>query len=152
DVVHAHDWLVAWAGDDLRALWRVPLVATMHATERGRHGGTVPDGLAAGINSVEWWLTFQAATVIACSRFMYDEARSAFDVPGDKLHAVPSGVDARLWSPQPPRLRGEHGPVLAAWGRVEYEKGFQTLIAALPLLRHTHPDLRLVVAGRGSFL
>ena len=38
DVVHAHDWLVAWAGDTLKALWDVPLVATVHATERGRHG------------------------------------------------------------------------------------------------------------------
>ena len=36
DVVHAHDWLGAWAGDDLHALWGVPLVATIHATERGR--------------------------------------------------------------------------------------------------------------------
>jgi glycogen(starch) synthase len=152
DVVHAHDWLVAWAGDDLRALWGVPLVATMHATERGRNGGAVPDGLPAGINAVEWWLTFHAATVITCSRFMYHEVQSAFAVPGDKLHIVPNGVDARLWSPATARSHGDHGPLLAAWGRVEYEKGFQTLIAALPLLRHAHPDLRVVVAGRGSFL
>ena len=39
DIVHAHDWLVAWAGDTLQTLWDVPLVATIHATERGRHGG-----------------------------------------------------------------------------------------------------------------
>jgi glycogen(starch) synthase len=152
DVVHAHDWLVAWAADDLRALWGVPLVATIHATERGRNGGQVPDGLPAAINAVEWWLTFQAAIVIACSRFMYDEVQSAFSVPGDKLHVVPNGVDAPLWAPPTPRSRREHGPLLAAWGRVEYEKGFQTLIAALPLLRHAYPDLRAVVAGRGSFL
>ena len=48
DVVHAHDWLVAWAGDTLRTLWDVPLVATIHATERGRHGGHVPPGMPAG--------------------------------------------------------------------------------------------------------
>ena len=27
-------------------LWDVPLVATIHATERGRHGGHVPQGTA----------------------------------------------------------------------------------------------------------
>ena len=39
DVVHAHDWLASWAGDTLRALWEVPFVATVHATEMGRHQG-----------------------------------------------------------------------------------------------------------------
>jgi glycogen(starch) synthase len=70
DVVHAHDWLVAWAGDSLKTLLGVPLVATIHATERGRHGGHLPPGLPGTINSVEWWLTYQAREVIACSRFM----------------------------------------------------------------------------------
>ncbi len=152
DVVHAHDWLAAWAGDDLRILWGVPLIATIHATERGRHGGTVPDGLPAGINSVEWWLTFQAASLITCSRFMYDEVRSAFDLPPDKVHVVPNGVDAGPWAPSTPLARGADGPLVVTWGRVQYEKGFQTLVAALPVLRHRHPDLRVVVAGRGSFL
>ena len=67
DVVHAHDWLVAWAGDTLHELYGVPLVATVHATERGRNGGHVPPGQPAAIHAVEWWLTYQANRVIACS-------------------------------------------------------------------------------------
>ncbi len=39
DVVHAHDWLGAWAGDTLREAYKVPFVATVHATELGRHQG-----------------------------------------------------------------------------------------------------------------
>ena len=73
EVVHAHDWLVAWAGDTLKTLWGKPLVATIHATERGRHGGHVPAGMPAAINAVEWWLTYQAREVIACSKFMVRE-------------------------------------------------------------------------------
>ena len=42
DVVHAHDWLVAWAGNTLQTVWRRPLVATIHATERGRQGAVSP--------------------------------------------------------------------------------------------------------------
>jgi glycogen(starch) synthase len=152
DVVHAHDWLVAWAGDDLRALWGVPLVATIHATERGRNGGDVPGGQPAAINSVEWWLTFQAATVITCSRYMRDEVMGAFQLPPDKVHVVPNGVDAGAWAPVGPDQRGGGPPVVVGWGRVQYEKGFQTLVAALPALRTSHPDLRVVIAGRGSFL
>ena len=152
DVVHAHDWLAAWAGDDLRALWRAPLVATVHATEQGRHGGSVPAGQPAAINSVEWWLTFQAATVITCSRYMRDEVQGAFQLPADKVKVVPNGVDASLWEPVVPEQRGGSGPLVVSWGRIQYEKGFQTLVAALPVLRYRHPDLVVVIAGRGPFL
>jgi len=152
DIVHAHDWLAAWAGDDLRALWGVPLVATIHATERGRNGGAIPSGQPASINSVEWWLTFQAATVITCSRYMRDEVLGAFQLPADKVRVVPNGVDARVWEPAVPDQRGGGAPLAVAWGRVQYEKGFQTLVSALPALRYRHPDLRVVVAGRGSYL
>jgi glycogen(starch) synthase len=152
DVVHAHDWLAAWAGDDLRVLWDAPLVATIHATERGRHGGDVPAGEPAAINSVEWWLTFQAAAVITCSRYMRDEVMTSFQLPPAKVHVVPNGVDAAEWAPPVPLPRGTDGPLVVAWGRVQYEKGFQTLVAALPMLRDSHRDLRVVIAGRGSFL
>jgi glycogen(starch) synthase len=152
DVVHAHDWLAAWAGDDLRAVWGVPLVATIHATERGRHGGGVPPGQPSAINSVEWWLTFQAATVITCSRYMRDEVLGAFQLPADKVRVVPNGVDASVWAPANGDHRGGGAPLVVAWGRVQYEKGFQTLVSALPGLRYRHPDLQVVIAGRGTFL
>jgi glycogen synthase len=152
DIVHAHDWLAAWAGDDLRALWRVPLIATIHATERGRQGGSVPSGLPSSINSVEWWLTFQAATVITCSRSMRDEVAGGFQLPPDKVRVVPNGVDAGVWEPTGSTRRDGAEPLVVAWGRIQYEKGFQTLVTALASLRHHHPDLRAVIAGRGAFL
>ena len=42
DVVHAHDWLVAQAACALEHDLGVPLVATVHATEAGRHQGWLP--------------------------------------------------------------------------------------------------------------
>ena len=41
DVVHAHDWLVAHPAITLAEFFDVPLVATIHATEAGRHSGWV---------------------------------------------------------------------------------------------------------------
>lgn len=150
DVVHAHDWLVAWAGDTLKTLWQVPLVATIHATERGRHGGHVPAGMPAAINAVEWWLTYQAREVIACSRFMVREVVSGFELPAEKVHLVPNGVDPARWA-----VEGDTGPrepLVVAWGRVQYEKGFQVLVRAIAELRAEIPALRAVIAGRGSYL
>jgi glycogen(starch) synthase len=153
DVVHAHDWLVAWAGDTLRELWSVPLVATIHATERGRQGGNIPAGQPSGINATEWWLTYQSRQIICCSRFMVDEVVHAFQLPHDKVHLVPNGVDADDWAPpMPSPRRGDDGPLVVSWGRVQYEKGFQTLVEAAARLHHDMPRLRVVVAGRGSYL
>lgn len=150
DVVHAHDWLVAWAGDTLKALYDVPLVATIHATERGRHGGHVPHGPGATINSVEWWLTYQAREVIACSRFMVREVLDSFELPAEKVHLVPNGVDPAVWAPPAPAPDRE--PLVLSWGRVQYEKGFQVLASAVGRLRGKVPDLHCTIAGRGSYL
>jgi len=150
DVVHAHDWLVSWAGDTLAKVLDVPLVATIHATERGRHGGHVPPGTPAAINSVEWWLTYQASDVICCSKFMIREVVGGFDLPMDKIHLVPNGVDPAVWAPPTPRPLRE--PLVLAWGRVQYEKGFQVLARAVGALRTRVPGIRCVIAGRGSYL
>ena len=151
-VIHAHDWLVAWSADTLRALWGVPLVATIHATERGRHGGHVPPGTPAAINAIEWWLTFQAQQVIACSKFMVREVTSGFELPSEKVNLVPNGIDIGQWlSPTPPS-QNDREQLVVAWGRIQYEKGFQVLTRAIGHLRQRLPELRCVIAGRGTYL
>ena len=58
EIVHAHDWGVAWAADAIATLYDVPIVTTFHGTERGRHGGHLPPGDPTDINMVEWWQAF----------------------------------------------------------------------------------------------
>ncbi len=152
DIVHAHDWLVAWAGDTISKLWNTPLVATIHATERGRHGGHVPPGMPAAINSIEWWLTYQAAEVICCSQFMIREVVSGFELPTDKVHLVPNGVDLAVWQPSTTATPVPRGPLVVGWGRVQYEKGFQVLARAVGSLRTRVPGIQCIIAGRGSYL
>lgn len=149
DLVHAHDWLTAWAGDTLHTLFAVPLVATVHATERGRHGGHLPPGLPGTINSVEWWLTYQAHQIIACSRFMVREVIGDFELPAEKVHLVPNGVDVARWRADG---NGPREPLVVAWGRIQYEKGFHVLARAIGELRQRVPGIRAVIAGRGSYL
>lgn len=152
DVVHAHDWLVAWAGDTLKTLFGVPLVATIHATERGRHGGHVPPGLPGEVNSIEWWLTYQAREVIACSRFMVREVVQGFELPPDKVHLVPNGVDVDQWIRHDDTPTATREPLVVAWGRIQYEKGFQVLARAIGELRQRVPGIQCVIAGRGTYL
>ncbi|MFS8629719.1 MAG: glycosyltransferase, partial [Bacillales bacterium] len=85
DVVHGHDWLIAHTGATLKEAWSVPLVATVHATEAGRHQGWLPGPLNQAINSIEWWLTYQARRVITCSQAMRWEVTRLFELPAGKV-------------------------------------------------------------------
>ncbi|HJQ41769.1 MAG TPA: glycosyltransferase family 4 protein [Jatrophihabitantaceae bacterium] len=157
DVVHAHDWLVAQSGITLAEVTRAPLVATMHASEAGRHQGWLPQPLNLAIHSVERWLAHRAAAVIAYSSAMRDEVSALFEVKPDHVAVVPNGIDADRWRPSKRDVavaRARHagdGPLLVFAGRLVHEKGLQTLLDALPAIRAEIPDVRLLVAGTGVF-
>jgi len=149
DVVHAHDWRSAWAGHTLATLCAVPLVTTFHSTARGRHGGNVPDGDPASIHSVESWIANVSQRVICCSRFMQREVIDGFELMPDQVHLIPNGVDVDVWAPIGDQYRSR---LVLAWGRVQYEKGFQVLAQAIGRLRGRVPGIRCVIAGRGPYL
>jgi glycogen synthase len=157
-VVHAHDWLMAHPGTLLKEALGVPLVATLHATEAGRHQGWLPSPMSQAIHTTEWWLTYEARRVITCSAAMRWEVTRLFDLPPDKVDVISNGIDLTSWS-EPSRgsvartrarLAGD-GPLLVFVGRLEWEKGVHTLLDAMPRLRRRHPGIRLVVAGEGTF-
>lgn len=148
DVVHAHDWLVAHAAIGLRELTGVPLVATIHATEAGRHGGWLSAPLNQQVHSVEWWLANAADAVVTCSHAMREEVAGLFDVDPEGITVLHNGIDASPWAGGTDPAGG--APVLVTFGRLEWEKGIQDVIAALPAIRRAHPGTRLMVAGTGS--
>jgi glycogen(starch) synthase len=156
EVVHAHDWVVAHAAATLRQAFGVPVVATMHATEAGRHQGWLPSDLSRSIHTTEWWLTFEARRVITCSASMRDEVTRLFELPPAKVDVVANGVDLVRWrttrraTDAAREAYAGAGPLVLFSGRLEYEKGVHTLIDALPVLRRRFPDIRLVVVGKGG--
>ncbi|OLL73737.1 Glycosyltransferase [Pseudonocardia sp. Ae168_Ps1] len=151
DVVHAHDWLVAHPAIALADVLGVPLVTTLHATEAGRHSGWLPGPMNRQVHSTEWWLAQRADEVITCSSAMRAEVAALYDLDADDVHVVHNGIDPGRW-----RTRGaapvpsSSGPRLVYFGRLEFEKGVQDLIAALPRIRRRHPGTRLLVAGTGT--
>jgi glycogen(starch) synthase len=152
EVVHAHDWLVAHAATTLKHHLGVPLVATVHATEAGRHQGWLPGALNRSIHTVEWWLTYEARRVVTCSEYMRWEVTRLFDLPPDKVTPIPNGVDpAPVDHDAATAIRAEYGdgPLLLFAGRLVYEKGLHDVLRAMPRLRRRHPGLRLLVAGEG---
>ncbi len=160
DLVHVHDWLGAFAGERLKHDDKVPLLATIHATEMGRNHGYLHTDLQQSIHSVEWWLTYEAWRVICCSKFMAEEVQRYFQTPANKIDIIPNGVDAA-------RFERWQGVDLTAFrdrfalpderlvfnvGRVVYEKGIHVLLDAVPLVLAEFPSAKFVIAGTGGML
>lgn len=160
DLIHVHDWLAAFAGERLKHAHKIPLLATMHATEMGRNHGSLYADLQQSIHSVEWWLAYEAWRVIACSQYMAWEVQTYFHIPADKVDVIPNGVDTARFD----RLRGAslskfrlhyalpEEKIVFYVGRVVYEKGLQVLVDAAPKVLADFPQAKFVIAGTGGML
>lgn len=154
-VIHAHDWLVAWAARALKHGLRTPLVATVHATEFGRNNGLHND-TQRFISGIEWWLCYEAWRVIVCSRYMENELKYIFQLPHDKLAVVKNGVDPKNYLPNESRIgrnwfAADDERIVFCIGRLVREKGIQVLLAAAPAILAGHPNVKFVIAGKGPY-
>ena len=156
DVLHGHDWLVGQAAVIASEATGVPFVLTVHATESGRMNGVLASEQSQAIDATEAWSVEHADALIVCSRAMREEVLELFDADPASLTVVPNGVDPGEWTTAPARkrrMRERYGsPLIAYCGRLEDEKGVQTLIDAVGMLRGSEPDARAVIIGTGSAL
>ncbi|MGW0040472.1 glycosyltransferase family 4 protein [Rhodococcus sp. NPDC003348] len=149
DVVHAHDWLVAHPAIALAEYYDVPLVSTLHATEAGRHSGWLSGTINRQVHSVEWWLANESDSIITCSASMEEEVSELYGPNLAPVTVIRNGIDVATWSYRD-RAPRSGPPRLLFVGRLEYEKGVQDAIAALPRIRRSHPGTTLAVAGEGT--
>ena len=158
DLIHAHDWLVAYAGKNLKHSWHIPLISTIHATEYGRNNG-LHNELQRYISNVEWWLGYESWRVIACSRYMEDELKRVFQIPEDKLRIIPNGVYPQEFQKtdiDPSKIRNRYSSpnekIIFHVGRIVREKGLGVLLEAMPRVLEAEPRVKLVIAGKGPYL
>jgi glycogen(starch) synthase len=160
DLIHTHDWLGAHAGVGLKRTWEIPLIATVHATERGRGRGTLLGPQSERINSLEWWMNYEAWRVIVCSQFMANQVHDYFRTPFDKIDVVPNGVypienpfaSEKAATNFRRRYAEDDQALIYFIGRLVYEKGAQVLISAWPEVLQSYPKARLLISGVGPYL
>jgi glycogen synthase len=157
DVVHGHDWLVAPAAAGLADRLGVPFVATIHATEHGRHNGWVDKHPQSYIHGIESWMAGRADALIACSQYMREHVSDVFGLAEDRVTVIPNGIDPDDLRPAPAaaltelraRFAAPHERLVLLVGRLVHEKGFQLALEALPGLIRRVGDVRFLVAGSG---
>lgn len=162
DLIHAHDWLVGFAANDLHQRFGIPLVVTLHATEWGRMSGNLSADINQRIHKAESHLARHADAIIACSHFMRNEIVRDLGAETERMVVIPNGVEAAAYAGLRQQA-GELAAFRAQWaaadealifnvGRLVWEKGADLLVEAMPAILQEFPGARAVIAGKGSLL
>lgn len=157
DVIHAHDWLTAYAAKTLKESYNIPLVSTIHATEAGRNGG-IQTEMQRYINDTEWMLTYESSEVIVNSNFMKNDIQRIFGLPFEKIKVIPNGIDLKKFDGIKKdyefrrRFAADNEKIILSLGRLVFEKGIQHLIYAMPKILSNYNDVKLVIVGKGGMI
>jgi len=154
-LIHAHDWLVGFAAKALKHAFKLPLIATIHATEHGRNHG-IHNGLQTYIHNAEWGLSYEAWKVVCCSQYMKEEVERVFNLPQDKITVIPNGISTEKFQLEESlgELRSNYAlpqeKIILFVGRLVHEKGAHVLLEAFPGILRSVPQAKLVVVGKGG--
>ena len=155
---HAHDWLSLDSARELKYDYKLPIVATIHATESGRHGGIFND-TSRYIHEHEYWLTYEAWRIIVCSEFMKGEMKRIFDAPLDKVDVIFNGVDPAKFEFEWPesekiahraKFAEPDEKIVIFVGRFVREKGIQVLLNAVSTVLAQEPKTKFLIVGGGQ--
>jgi glycosyltransferase involved in cell wall biosynthesis len=152
DLVHLHGQFAGFYGALAARLCGTPAVYTAHfpsfITDSNRRNRVR--------NQVAEWLPSKISTyVVACSEASREEYISRGLVEPERIATIYNGVLAEQPTCEPAAVRAELGLaaddlLIAAVGRFTDQKGFDILIAAMPLLLRSVPAARVVLVGDGE--
>lgn len=158
DLIHAHDWLVGDAAIALKHTFKIPLIATIHATEYGRHNG-IHTPIQSYIHHKENLLADNAWRIIVCTEYMRREIQQALNSPADKIDIIYNGIrpekkqhdDSFHAQDFRRQFAADHEKIVYYVGRMTYEKGISVLINAAPqVLNAMGGNVKFVIIGGGN--
>lgn len=153
DLVHAHDWMAVPGAVGLKKTLDVPMVFTIHSTQKGRDG--VDSRYQRTIHNLEWYGTYEASEVITVGRDFSEEVKHTYEVPEEKVNYIPNGVDLEKFDRHSHNLdRGnfalDYEDIILFVGRMYPQKGPGHLIEAMPEILDSSPDAKFVMVGSGA--
>lgn len=161
DIIHAHSPALCGAAAEraaralgvpfvyeIRAFWEDAAVGNLTGTE-----GNLKYRLTRALET----RVAQAADALFTICHGLRDDLAARGIPADRIRVMPNGVDLTLFGDPPARdaaLAAQLGidrqaPVIGYIGSFYAYEGVDDLIAAMPLLRRSHPDARLLLVGAG---
>lgn len=162
DIIHAHSPALN-GGGALRAARAlgVPFVYEIRAfwedASVGNRTGTEGSAKYRLTRSLETQVAGRADALFTICNGLRDDL-IARGIPAGKIGVMPNGVDLTMFGDPPARddaLASELGiapgaPVIGYIGSFYDYEGVDDLIAAMPILRRSHPNARLLLVGAGA--
>jgi len=155
DIVAYHEWLSAFAGVIVQHNTNLPTVFHIHSIEEQRSLGYG----SRTIRDIESEAFKDTSTTITVSNSMKDFLTS-IGYEKEKINVVYNGIDPTVYDPKKvnwdiaEKLRVRYGlegkKVIFFIGRLTWIKGVYNLVKALPEVIKYHPDVKLVILGKGE--
>ena len=164
DIVHGHDWHVADALYELKKEG-YPIVLSYHSSEYGRRGGAFSDKdvstedkrVSEEISVREGLGGRFSDRIITVSRTMRRELWRLYKIPREKVYIITNAIDPRKYRKDvdPNKVKKKYGippltPIVLFIGRLEYQKGPDILINAIPKVLENRGDTKFLLAGKGT--
>ena len=158
ELLVSHDWLTAVAGHHVARRFGIPHVWTVHDTVHGKRFGLVTETEDRIAFAIERWATRTADLVLVNSIAVGDELSRIYAANPKRMDLLHPGLDvgaaARAQSEERLRmfrsiLAGPTEHLVTFAGRLDSEKGVDTLINAFSIVCSQRADVRLAIAGRG---
>jgi glycogen(starch) synthase len=156
DIICAHDWLSAMAGIMAKRETGLPFVFHIHSTEWGR----ALNGGSETVMHIEKTSGEVADGIITVSYPMQEDLiRHGFDP--DKVKVCWNGINVEKYNPNKLSkedivgLRSRYGVspgerMILFVGRLTGVKGVMNLVKAMPMVISKHPEVKLVILGKGE--
>jgi glycosyltransferase involved in cell wall biosynthesis len=129
----------------------IPYVLTFHG---GGHSSRLRHGLRGVQRRALRPLLARADRLVAVARFEIDLYSEELRLPRERFALIPNGTDIEFSRTEDSSSAGRRAsgkPMLASIGRLERYKGHQRVIAALPHVLRSRPEVQLSIVGTGPY-
>lgn len=129
------------------------------------HGPWALEGNVEGNRTLATWFKKQielptyrkANRFIVLSQAFRDILHQEYGIPLDRIHIVPGGVNLTQFQTNQSKIAAREAlgwptdrPILLAVRRLAKRMGLENLVTAINAVRQHHPDVLLLIAGKGS--
>jgi len=158
DIVHVHDWHPVNVVTRIKEDLGIPFVITYHSTEWGRNGNVHGNWWEAmEISHREWRGGYESARVIVTSEALKAEIQHLYQIPDYKMDIIPNGLyeNHMRMEVDSGKVKSGYGihpcaPVVLFVGRMNYQKGPDLLVQAIPRVLKNRWDIQFVLIGEGE--
>ncbi len=144
ELIHAH-WIIpqGLAAAVLKKMLGIPFIATVHGSDLF----PITNPL---LKSLQHFVLKNCDICTVNSKATEKEIMKRFPDAGKKILTIPMGVDVREFSSK--KRKKKKGFTVLFVGRLNEQKGIKYLIAAMSIVKLSHPKARLVVIGEGDYM